>query len=58
LAKKELSTWLHPADMFRLNNTKDEGKEYLRHNFTGGSKSYQGVGSGVAIFAGRVDFIL
>jgi len=44
--------------MFRLNNTKDEGKEYLRHNFTGGSKSDKGVGLGVAIFAGRVDFIL
>jgi len=47
-------SWLHPADMFRLNNTKDVGEEYLWHNFTGGSKSEQGLGSGVAIFAGRV----
>jgi len=44
--------------MFRLNNTKDEGKECLWHNFTGGSKREQGLGSGGAIFAGRVDFIL
>ena len=48
------SKWVNPADMFRLNSTKDEGEEYLWHNFTGCSKSEQGVGSGVAIFAGMV----
>jgi len=32
------SSWLHPADMCRVNNTKDEGDEYLWHNFTGGRK--------------------
>ena len=46
------SSWLHPADMFSLNNTKEEGEEYLWHNFTSGSKSEKGVGSGVAILQG------
>jgi len=27
------SSWLHPAEMFRLNSKKDEGEEYLRYNF-------------------------
>jgi len=48
------SSWLLPAEMFRLNSKKYEGEEYLWHNFTGCSKSEQGVGSRVDIFAGMV----
>jgi hypothetical protein len=32
--------------MCRLNNTKDEGEEYLWHNFTGGSKIEKRCGQG------------
>jgi ribonuclease HI len=35
-------------------NTKDDGEEQLWHIFTDGSKSEQGVGSGVAVFTGTV----
>jgi len=46
--------WLHPADIVSVNNTKDDGEEQLWHIFTDGSKSEQGVGSGLAVFTGRV----
>jgi len=37
-----------------VNDTKDEGEEHWWNSFTDGSKSEQGVGSGVAIFTGMV----
>ena len=46
--------WLHPADRICVNDTKDDGEEQLWHIFTDGSKSEQGVGSGVAVFTGKV----
>jgi ribonuclease HI len=46
--------WLHPADIVSINDTKDDGEESLWQIFTDGSKSEQGVGSGVAIFTGKV----
>ena len=45
--------WLQPADRVCVNDTKDDGEEQLWHIFTDGSKSEQGVGSGVAVFAGK-----
>jgi ribonuclease HI len=45
--------WLHPADIVSV-DTKDDGEDQLWHIFTDGSKSEQGVGSGVAIFTGKV----
>jgi hypothetical protein len=44
---------LHPADIVSINNTKDDGEEQLWHIFIDGSKSEQGVGSGVAVFTGK-----
>jgi len=52
--EEEQSNWLHLADIFSVNDTKDDGEEQLRHIFMEGSKSEQGVGSGVALFTGRV----
>ena len=46
--------WLHPADIVSVNDTKDDGEDQLWHIFTDGSKREQGVGSGVAIFTGKV----
>jgi ribonuclease HI len=46
--------WLHPANIVSFNDTKDEGEEDWWNNFTDGSKSEQGVGSGVAVFTGKV----
>jgi ribonuclease HI len=46
--------WLHPADTDSDNNTKDDGEEQQWRIFTDGSKSEQEVGSGVAIFTGRI----
>ena len=45
--------WLHPADIFSCNYTKDDGEGQSWQIFTDGSKSEQGVGSGVAIFTGK-----
>jgi ribonuclease HI len=46
--------WLHPADIVSVNNTKDNGEDQLRYIFTDGSRSEQGVVSGVAVFTGKV----
>ena len=46
--------WLHHADIVSVNNTKDDGEEQLWHIFMDGSKSEQGVGSGVSVFTGKV----
>jgi hypothetical protein len=46
--------WLHPADIVSVNNTRDDGEEHLWNTFTVGSKSEQGVRSGVAVFIGKV----
>jgi ribonuclease HI len=48
--------WLHPADIVNVNvnDTKDEGEEHWWNIFTHGSRSEQGVGSGVAVFTGKV----
>ena len=46
--------WLHLADIVSVNYTKDEGEEHWWNIFTDGSKSEQGVGSGVAVFTGKV----
>ena len=46
--------WLHPADIVSNNDTKDGGEEQLWHIFTDGSKSEQGLRSGVAVFIGKV----
>jgi len=46
--------WLHPVDMFSVTDTKDDTKDQLWHIFTDGSKSEQGVGSGVAVFTWKV----
>jgi ribonuclease HI len=43
--------WLHPADIVSV-DTKDKGEEHWRNIFMDGSKSEQGVGSGV--FTGKV----
>ena len=45
--------WLHPMDIVSV-DTKDEGEEHCWNIFTDGSKSEQGVGSGVAVFTGKV----
>ena len=46
--------WLHPADIASVFDTIDDYDEPLWQIFTDGSKSEQGVGSGVAIFTGKV----
>jgi len=46
--------WLHPANIVSVNDTKDEGEEHWWNIFTDGSKSEQGVGSGIATFTGKV----
>jgi len=46
--------WLHPADIVSVNDPKDEGEEHWWNMLTDGSKSEQGVGSGVAVFTGKV----
>jgi hypothetical protein len=46
--------WLHPADIVSVNDTKDEGEEHWWNIFTDGSKSEQGLGSGFAVFTGKV----
>jgi ribonuclease HI len=51
---KNPRNWLHPADIISVNDTKDDGEDQLWHIFTDGSKSEQGVGSGVAVFTGKV----
>ena len=40
--------WPHPADTVSVNDTKDDGEDQLWHIFTDGSKSEQGVRSGVS----------
>jgi len=46
--------WLHPSNIVRVNDTKDDGEETFWQIFTDGSKSEQGVGSGVAVFTGKL----
>jgi ribonuclease HI len=45
--------WPHPADILSVSDAKDDGEESLWQVFTDGSKSEQGVGSGVAVFTGQ-----
>jgi ribonuclease HI len=45
--------WLHSADIVSINCTKDDGMESLWQVFSDGSKSEQGVGSGIAVFTGQ-----
>ena len=45
---------LHPADIVSVNDTKDDGEDEWWQIFTDGSKSEQGVGSGIAVFTGKV----
>ena len=51
---ENLRNWLHSEGTFSVNDTKDDGEERLWHKFTDGSKSHQGVGSGVAVITGTV----
>ena len=51
--EENLRNWLHPEGIFSV-DTKDDVVERLWHNFTDGSKSQQGVGSGVSVFTGTV----
>jgi len=51
--EENLRNWLHPEGIFSV-DTKDDGEKRLWYNFTDGSKSQQGVGSGVAVFTGTV----
>ena len=46
--------WLHPADIASVNDIKEDGEESFWQIYTDGSKSEQGVGSGVAIFTGKI----
>jgi ribonuclease HI len=46
--------WLHHAEIVSVNDTKDEGEEHWWSIFTDGSKSEQGLGSGIAVFTGKV----
>jgi ribonuclease HI len=46
--------WIHPTDIVSVNDTTDDSKDQLWHIFTEGSKSKQGVGSGAAVFTGKV----
>jgi ribonuclease HI len=48
--------WLHPAGIRvdSVNDTTEDGEEPFWHIYTDGSKSEQGVGSGVAVFIGKV----
>ena len=46
--------WLHPADIDSIKDIKEEGVEPFWQIYTDGSKSEQGVGSGVAVFKGKV----
>jgi len=46
--------WVHSADIVSVNDTKGEGEEHWWSIFTDGSKSEQGVGSGFAVFTGKV----
>jgi ribonuclease HI len=43
-----------PAAIVSVNDTRDDGEKSLWQTFTDGSKSEQGVGSGVAVFIGKV----
>jgi len=54
LKKDKSFNWLHPADIVSVNDTKGDSEDQLWHIFTDGSKSEQGVGSGVAVFTGKV----
>jgi hypothetical protein len=45
--------WPQPADIVSLNDTKDDSEKSLWQVFTDGSKSEQGVRSGVAVFTGQ-----
>jgi ribonuclease HI len=43
-----------PAAIDSVNDTRDDGEKSLWQNFTDGSKSEQGVGSGVAVIIGKM----
>jgi ribonuclease HI len=43
-----------PAAIVSVNDTRDDGEEPLWQIFTDGSKSEQVVGSGIAVFIGKV----
>jgi hypothetical protein len=45
--------WIHPAVIISINDTMDDSEESLWQVFTNGSKSEQGMGSGVAVFKGQ-----
>ena len=46
--------WLHPADIDSIKDIKEDGEEPFWQIDTDGSKSEQGVGSGVAVFKGKI----
>jgi hypothetical protein len=46
--------WIHPANTVSVNDTEDDGEDHLWRIYTDGSRSEQGVGSGVAVFTGKV----
>ena len=46
--------WLHPADIDSFKDIKEDGKESFWQIYMDGSKREQGVGSGVAVFKGKV----
>ena len=46
--------WLHPADTISINNTEYDDGVQMWQIFTDGSKGEKGVGSGVAVFKGKV----
>ena len=48
----ELKNWPHPADVVKVIEAK-EHKEQTIQAYTDGSKNEHGVGSGVAVFAGK-----
>ena len=45
----ELKKWLHPADIHRIEEVSSR-EAYVLNIYTDGSKSEDGVGSGVAVF--------
>jgi hypothetical protein len=45
--------WLHPEDIDSIKDVKENDEEPFWQIYTDGSKSEQGVGSGVAVFKGK-----
>jgi hypothetical protein len=48
----EVKNWNHPAKQVKKIKADEESPQYI-HAYTDGSKSEDGVGSGIAIFSGN-----